>query len=75
MYYWILVMMVILQWNVRSLLANGQEFKQFIVGMQAKPDVILCAGNMAHTECGVYHTYVVVCRDRAVGGIGDVPCL
>ena len=57
MFYWILVMVVVLQWNARSLLAHGQEYKQFIVYMPAKPDVIyLCAGNMAQTECGVYHT-------------------
>ena len=40
MYYWILVMVVVLQWNAWSLLANGQEFKKFIVDMPAKPDVI-----------------------------------
>jgi hypothetical protein len=33
-------MVVILQWNDPSLLANGQEFKQFIVDMPAKADVI-----------------------------------
>ncbi len=29
-----------LQWNARSLLANGQEFKKFIDELPIKPDVI-----------------------------------
>lgn len=30
----------ILQWNARSLIANGQEFKKFISDLQDKPSVI-----------------------------------
>lgn len=30
----------ILQWNARSLVANGQEFKHFISNLQDKPHVI-----------------------------------
>ena len=32
--------MIILQWNARSLIANGQEFKGFIEELKDKPDVI-----------------------------------
>lgn len=31
--------MFILQWNARSLTANGQEFKQYISTLKTKPDV------------------------------------
>lgn len=38
---WIeLIMVLCLQWNARSLLANGQEFKKFIEELPIKPDVI-----------------------------------
>lgn len=33
-------MMVVLQWNAPSLLANGQGLNNSIVDMPAKPDVI-----------------------------------
>lgn len=32
--------LLILQWNARSLIANGQEFKGFIQNLNVKPDVI-----------------------------------
>lgn len=33
-------MLVILQWNARSLVANGLEFKGYLNKMEEKPDVI-----------------------------------
>lgn len=30
----------ILQWNARSLIANGQEFKQYVSTLQNKPHVV-----------------------------------
>lgn len=33
-------MITILQWNARSLIVNGQEFKHFVEGLTIKPDVI-----------------------------------
>ena len=30
----------ILQWNARSLIANGQEFKRYIYDLEHKPDII-----------------------------------
>lgn len=30
----------ILQWNARSLIANGQEFKNFVLELEYKPNVI-----------------------------------
>lgn len=32
--------MIILQWNGRLLIANGQEFKGFIKGLRYKPEMI-----------------------------------
>lgn len=36
----ILIMVILLQWNARSLLANGQEFKHFVNTLVEKPDII-----------------------------------
>jgi len=36
----IVLMLVILQWNARSLVANGLEFKGYVNKMETKPDVI-----------------------------------
>jgi len=35
-----LIMVKLLQWNARSIKANGQEFKHFIKEMDVKPDVV-----------------------------------
>ncbi len=40
MYWVIILIMLILQWNARSLLANGQDFKQFIASRRELPEVI-----------------------------------
>jgi hypothetical protein len=37
---------VILQWNARSLIANGQEFKKYVIDFEMKPDV-MCSRNIA----------------------------
>jgi len=36
----VLLMFFILQWNVRSLIANRQEFKRFVQKLTNKPDII-----------------------------------
>lgn len=33
-------MFYILQWNARSLIANGQEFKRFVAAFNDKPEII-----------------------------------
>lgn len=33
-------MLIVLQWNARSLISNGQEFKKFISDMGNKPHII-----------------------------------
>ncbi len=43
---WIILMMILLmQWNARSLLANGQEFKKYIEELSSKPSVCSVGGN------------------------------
>lgn len=38
---WIRIMvLIILQWNARSLIANGQEFKKYIDNLSEKPNII-----------------------------------
>lgn len=34
------LMFYILQWKVRSLIANGQEFKRFVDAFKEKPELI-----------------------------------
>lgn len=34
------MMILLMQWNARSLLANGQEFKKYIEELSSKPSVI-----------------------------------
>ena len=34
------MVLLILQWNARSLISNGQEFKRYIHNLKDKPDVI-----------------------------------
>lgn len=33
-------MFYVLQWNARSLVANGQEFKRFVDAFKERPDVL-----------------------------------
>lgn len=34
------MVLIILQWNARSLIANGQEFKKYVENLKEKPNVI-----------------------------------
>ncbi len=36
----VLIMVLLLHWNARSLLANGREFKKYVDDLSSKPDVI-----------------------------------
>ena len=35
-----LIIMLLLQWNARSLVANGQDFKKCVASREEKPDLI-----------------------------------
>ena len=67
----ILIMVIILQWNARSLLANGQEFKHFIKEMTEKPDVMCVQETWLKPNLDfVVHGYTVIRKDRSQGGGG-----
>ena len=67
----ILVMVIILQWNARSLLANGQEFKHFINKTDVKPGVICVQETwLKPTLDFVIQGYTNVRKDRDHGGGG-----
>lgn len=57
--------MLLLQWNARSLLANGQDFKELIGSRNEKPDVI-CIQETWLKPCldFVLYDYISVRRDR-----------
>lgn len=63
----------ILQWNARSLISNGQEFKHFISTQRDKPHLICIQETWLRSEWDfVLHGYVAVRRDRAEGRGGGV---
>ena len=68
--FYLIIIMVILQWNARSMIANGQEFKRFIEDRSDKPDIICIQETWLKNQldCIVYG-YVSIRRDRVeVGG-------
>lgn len=61
-------MLNILQWNARSLCANGQEFKGYINQMKDKPDVICIQESWLNPTLEfVLKGYISVRRDREEG--------
>ena len=63
--------MIILQWNGRSLLANGQDFKQFIYSREEKLDVICVQETWLKPRWDFnIKEYVSVRKDRLEGGGG-----
>lgn len=45
---------LILQWNARSLLSNGQDFKQFIYNQTEKPGIICIQETWLKPFFGLY---------------------
>jgi len=67
----IFIMVLIIHWNARSLVANGQEFKQVIEEMLQKPDVICIQETWLRPNLDfLIQGYVGVHRDRSTGGGG-----
>ncbi|MCI4382155.1 hypothetical protein PGIGA_G00260520 [Pangasianodon gigas] len=63
--------MLILQWNARSLLANGQEFKGFIKKLKGKPDIICIQETWLKPNLDfVIHGYSSIRKDRDSGNGG-----
>jgi exonuclease III len=67
----IVLMLVILQWNARSLVANGLEFKGYVNKMEVKPDVICVQESWLKPKLDfVIKGFVSVRRDREEGNGG-----
>lgn len=63
--------MLILQWNARSLIANGQEFKSFLNGVEYKPDIICVEETWLKPSTDfVFQGYVCIRGDRERGNGG-----
>lgn len=62
---------MILQWNARSLIANGQELKGFINKLEIKPDVICIQETWLKQSLDfVIKGYISIRRDRVEGNDG-----
>lgn len=65
------IMVFLLQWNARSLLANGQEFKHFIKEQNVKPDIICLQESWLKSSLDfVMYGYNVIRNDRDHSGGG-----
>lgn len=62
---------LLLHWNDRSLMANGQDFKKFIDSRSVKPDIICVQETWLKPNLDfVLNDYVVIRRDREQGNGG-----
>ncbi len=67
------MVLLIFQWNARSLIANGQEFKKFISDLENKPDIICIQETWLKPQLNfVLQGYVVIQKDRKQGNGGGV---
>lgn len=63
----------ILQWNARSLIANGQEFKKFVSDLQDKPNLICIQETWLRPQWDfVIQGYTAIRNDRVTGIGGGV---
>lgn len=63
----------ILQWNARSLIANGQEFKKFIANQEKGPDIICIQETWLKSQYNfLIQGYITIRRDRHQGNGGGV---
>lgn len=67
------MVLTILQWNARSLIANGQEFKKFIVDHENSPDIICVQETWLKSHLDfVINGYTSVRKDRDKSNGGGV---
>jgi len=67
------MVLIILQWNARSLIANGQEFKKYIDDLVEKPNVICIQETWVKPQLDfIIKGYNGVRRDREPGRGGVV---
>ena len=59
------MVLILLQWNARSLIANGQEFKKYIDNLRQKPNVICIQETWLKPQLDfIIKGYAAVRRDR-----------
>lgn len=62
------MVLVILQWNARSLISNGQEFEKFVSELSDKPHVISIQETWLKPQWDfVMYGYTAVRNDRETG--------
>lgn len=67
------MVLILLQWNARSLISNGQEFKKYIDKLEEKPDVICIQETWLKPQLDfIIKGYNAVRRDRESGRGGGV---
>ena len=71
--WFIIIVLILLQWNARSLIANGQEFKGYIDNLVEKPNVICVQETWLKPQLDfTMKGYVAVRKDRESGRGGGV---
>ncbi|KAI2646629.1 RNA-directed DNA polymerase from mobile element jockey [Labeo rohita] len=71
--WWFLMTLVILQWNARSLIANGQEFKKYVPELIDRPHVICVQETWLKPQLEfVMYGYTSIRKDRETGKGGGV---
>lgn len=67
------MMLIILQWNARSLIANGQEFKKYIDNLIEKPHIICIQETWLKPQMDfIIKGYNVIRNDREYGRGGGI---
>lgn len=67
------MVLIIIHWNARSLIANGQEFNKFIDDLVEKPNVIYIQETWIKPQLDfIIKGYNVVTTDREPGRVGGV---
>ena len=67
------MVLIILQWNARSLIVNGQEFKKYIDDLSERPNVLCIQETWLKPELDfIIKGYTAIRRDRKSGRGGGV---
>ncbi len=67
------MILILLQWNARSLIVNGQEFKKFVSDFSDKPHVICVQETWLKPQLDfVISGYTAIRNDREIGKGGGV---
>ncbi|KAL2092977.1 hypothetical protein ACEWY4_010289 [Coilia grayii] len=73
MWWWIMMALSILQWNGRSLIANGQELKYFVEKQHDKPNIICVQETWLKPSLDFrIFGYTAIRKDREAGAGGGV---